>query len=83
MHVVPAGVHLSIGRGIGNAGGFLDRQPIEVCAQQGGRPIAIAENGDHTVPADIFHYLAVKIGEFSADAAGGALLFMGEFGVAM
>ena len=83
VHIVPAGVHLSISGGIGHAGGFLDRQPIEVCAQQSSGPMAVAEDSDHTKAADVFYYFAFKIGELGADASGGALLFMRKLGVAV
>ena len=83
MHVVSAGVHISIGSGIGNTGGLLYRQTIEIRAQQSGGSIAIAEDGDHPITPDVLYYLAVKIGELGADATGGSLFLVGKLGVAV
>ena len=83
MHVVPAGVHVVIGRGILHAGGLLDRQGIEIGAHEGGGAIAVAENGDHAVPANVFFYFAVEFGQLGADARRGAFLLVGKLGVAV
>jgi len=93
VHVVAAGVHhglvdaVGVGHaflaGVGQAGAFLDREGIEVGAQENGGTGSIGKQGGNAVAANAsFDVEVAGDGAELGDAAGGGFFFLvGEFWV--
>ena len=93
MRVVPTGVHdpgrdAALGRsgllrGIGQSGLLDHRQPVHVCAQQHGRPIAVAHHRNHARPADLLGHLEAEIAHSRRQFRGSFVLFEAQFRIGM
>ncbi len=91
VHVVAAGVHdadlvaVLVARadlaGVGQAGLLDDRQGVHVGAHQHGRPVAVLEDADDAVAADVLRHLEADLLQLAGQAGGGSRLVERQLGV--
>ncbi len=81
--VVAAGMHhAGIAGGIGQTGGFGDRQRVHVGAQADAAVgLAATDRGHHAMAADAGDERHIQFAQFGADEGGGLLLVQGQFGM--
>ncbi len=88
VHVVPAGVHHTVGgAGVRQAGRLGDRQGVHVSAQQHARPVTVAQDADDAGAADALDHLdhldhlEAEVAQPGRGDARGAVLLPGQLGM--
>ena len=82
-HLVAAGVGSCGGAREGRAGGLAQRQRVEFATEQDGGAAAVGQDAHHARAADAGLDREAVLPEFVGDPLGGAVLSVGEFGLAV
>ena len=82
-HLVTAGVGCGVRARIGRAGGLPQRQRVEFAAEQDAGPAAVGQDARHPRAADSADDREAVVLELAGHPLGGAVLLVGEFGVAV